>query len=88
MVFELPDEAKKRINALSVQENEKNSEMLKEIIETTIEDKKLQDAVQLYIENKVNQFEAARIAGVSLRKFIQILNKEQKNMLKMAKDCN
>jgi predicted HTH domain antitoxin len=63
----------KEIEALSKTENKTKSFILREVLEKGIKEKKLEIALQKFRDNNVTAWKAARVAGVPLSQFLDIL---------------
>lgn len=74
----LPDNTIKTIEKLSKEEGADKSTVLRKAIEKGLKDWMLEKALALYRDGKVSLWKASEIAGISLRKMIDVL--EEKNI--------
>jgi predicted HTH domain antitoxin len=63
----------KEIEEISRLEKKSRSNVLREVLEKGIKEKKLGIALELFRDNKATAWKAARIAGISLTEFLDIL---------------
>ena len=69
----LPKDVLKGLDALAKAEDKDRSTIIREIINSGIEAKKLEQSIRLYRERKATAWRAASLAGVSLWRFIDVL---------------
>ncbi len=63
----------KEIGKLSKMEKKSKSNVLREIVDKGIKEKKLAVAIEKFRKNEATAWKAARLAGVPLSKFMEIL---------------
>lgn len=73
MSLRLPPELFGRIDEISKKEGRDRSEVIRELLRRGLQDKLVEDAVKLYSEGKVSMWRAAKIAGLSLWEFIELM---------------
>lgn len=73
MTFRLPIEIDIEIERIASKEDTDKSKLLRELITLGVKEKKLKQAIKLYIEGKISLWKAARISEISLWKMIEIL---------------
>lgn len=71
----LPAEIDREIEKLAHINDSDKSKILRELIIIGIRERKIQEAIRLYQEGKVTLWKAARLAGVSLWKMMEIVAK-------------
>lgn len=77
MTFRLPIEIDREIEKISYVEDTDKSKLIRELIVLGMKVKRLEEAIKEYSEGKVSLWKAARMAGVSLWKMIEVI-KERK----------
>lgn len=71
----LPVEIDREIEKLAYIQDSDKSKILRELIIIGIKEKKIQEAIRLFQEGRVTLWKAARLAGVSLWKMMEIVAK-------------
>jgi len=77
MTFRLPLEIDKEIEKIASLEDTDKSKLIRELLIIGIKEKKLKEALNLYIEGKITLWKAASLADLSLWKMIDILEKRK-----------
>ncbi|MBI2045301.1 UPF0175 family protein [Candidatus Pacearchaeota archaeon] len=77
MTFRLPAEVDKEVEKLAFLEDTDKSKLIRELIILGVKEKKLKEALRLYVQGKITLWKAARISGVSLWEMTEIA-KEKK----------
>lgn len=77
MTFRLPIEVDKEIEKLASLEDTDKSKLIRELIVLGIKERKLEEALKLYIQSRISLWKAARLADLSLWKMMEIV-KERK----------
>ena len=72
----LPRETIKKLRELACKEGKDRSTVIREMLENGIEEKSLDQAVELYLKGQVTGWKAAQIAGVSLWNFYKTLGEK------------
>ena len=71
--FRIGEELDDELQKLAEEEGEEKSALIRELIARGIEEKKIDHAVEAYQKGKVSLWKAARLAGLSLWKMMDIL---------------
>lgn len=77
MTFRLPLEIDKEIENLASLEDTDKSKLIRELLKLGIKERKLKEALKLYMEGKITLWKATRLAGISLWKMIEILEERK-----------
>ncbi len=77
MSVRIPDDLEKSLLEFSEKESKPTSEVIRELLEKGLKEKRIELALQLYKEGKVTLWKAATIANVSLWEMVEKL-KERK----------
>lgn len=72
----LPRETIKKLRELACKEGKDRSTVIREMLENGIEEKSLDQAIELYQMGQVTGWKAAQIAGVSLWNFYKTLSEK------------
>ncbi|MEM2925754.1 MAG: UPF0175 family protein [Methanocellales archaeon] len=75
--FRLPLETLEEIEKIAQEESKDKSEFIRELLAFGIREKKIENAIKLYREGKATLWRAARVAGVSLWKMIEIMRERK-----------
>lgn len=75
--FRLPPETLEEIEKIAREESKDKSEFIRELLAFGIREKKIENAIKLYKEGKATLWKAARVAGVSLWKMIEIMRERK-----------
>jgi len=77
MTFRLPLEIDREIEELAVLEDSDKSKLIRELIVLGIKERRLKEAIRLYVEGRISLWKAARLSDISLWKMMDIV-KERK----------
>ena len=77
MTFRLPIEIDKEIEKLASLEDTDKSKLVRELILLGIKERKLEEALNLYIKGKITLWKAARLVDISLWKMMEILGERK-----------
>ena len=77
MSFRLPIEVDKEIEKIAVLEDSDKSKLIRELIVLGIRERKLEEGLRVYQEGRVSLWKAARLAGISLWKMIDIIRERK-----------
>lgn len=77
MTFRLPLEIDKEIEKLASLEDTGKSKLIRELILLGIKERKLEEAIKLYIKGKITLWKAARLVDISLWKMMEILEERK-----------
>lgn len=77
MTFRLPVEVDKEIEELASKEDTDKSKLLRELILLGVKEKRLKEALRLYVQGKITLWKAARISGFSLWEMIEIVRERK-----------
>ena len=77
MTFRLPLEVDMEIKKLSEVEGKDKSKIMRELLVLGIKEKKIEEAIKLYKEGKTTLWKAARLAGISLWKMMEIIRERK-----------
>ena len=69
----LPQEILEKLDDLAKKEHKDRSTLIREILDEGIKDKRIDLAIELYRKSEVTGWQAAKLAGISLRRFHQAL---------------
>lgn len=72
----VPQEDLKEIDFISRLEKKKKAEILREILDLGIKDKKLELALEKFRRKEITAWKAARIATIPLTEFLDVLKEE------------
>jgi predicted HTH domain antitoxin len=72
----LPHEILEKLDDLAQKEHKDRSTLIREILDEGIKDKRIDLAVELYRKAEVTGWQAAKLAGVSLRRFYEALQRK------------
>jgi len=72
----LPEEEYQEITALAKEEHLKKSDVLREVVMRGIKAKQLELAIEKFRKHEVTAWKAARLAGLSLTEFLDLLSRE------------
>jgi predicted DNA-binding protein len=72
----LPHEILKKLDDLAQQEHKDRSTLIREILDEGIKDKRIDLAVDLYKKSEATGWQAAKHAGISLRRFYEALQRK------------
>jgi predicted HTH domain antitoxin len=70
----IPKETAKKLKELAKKENKDRSALMREILEKGVKEKNIDNAIELYKAGEVTGWKAARLAGISLWSFYEILS--------------
>lgn len=73
MSVRIPSEELEEIDKISREKGMKRSDVLREVLRAGIREKKLEIALDKYINYEVTAWKAARLADIPLTKFLEIL---------------
>ncbi len=73
MTFRMPIEIDLEIEKLAKLEDSDKSKLIRELIVLGIKERRIEGALQLYSRRMVTAWKAARIAGIPLTQFLDIL---------------
>ena len=73
LTLRLPEDVLEKIDNIARREGKERSEVIREILKIGLRDKFIEDALKAYKEGKVSIWKAAKIAGLSLWEFVEIL---------------
>ncbi len=79
ITLRLPPKMAKKLQEIAKKEGKDRSTLIRELLESGIKEKSVEQAVELYRTGQVTAWKAAQLAGVSLWAFYKIL--EQKGVL-------
>ncbi len=68
---------RQQLDELSKQEDRDRSEIVRELLQAGLREKKLAHALELYKEGRITLWKAARTAGVSLWRMIDLLRERK-----------
>jgi len=68
----LPQEMLKDIEALAERERVDRSELIRRLLDSALQQRKVEDALEAYRDGKVTLWRAAESAGVSLREMMEL----------------
>lgn len=77
MTFRLPSEIDKEIEKLASLEDTDKSKLIRELLILGIKERRLKEALRLYVEGKISLWKAATLADISLWKIIEILKQRK-----------
>lgn len=77
MSFRLPIEVDKEIEKLAVLEDSDKSKLIRELIVLGIRERKLEESLRAYQEGRISLWKAARLAGISLWKIMDIVRERK-----------
>lgn len=69
----LPSETLRKLGKIADKEGKDRSSLIRELLERGIEEKNLDNAIELYQKGRVTGWKAAQLAGVSLWNFYKVL---------------
>lgn len=72
----LPREVLEKLDDLAQKEHKDRSTLIREILDEGIKEKRIDLAVELYKRGEVTGWQASKLAGVSLRRFYEALQKK------------
>ena len=72
----LPHEILEKLDDLAQKEHKDRSTLIREILDEGIKDKRIDLAVELYKKSEVTGWQASKLAGVSLRRFYEALQRK------------
>ena len=72
----LPHEILEKLDDLAQKEHKDRSTLIREILDEGIKDKRIDLAVDLYKKSEATGWQAAKLAGVSLRRFYEALQRK------------
>ena len=81
----LTEELDKKLKKLAEQEGEDRSTLVRELLLKGLEEKQLEQVLDLYKKGKITMWKAAQIAGISLWKMMEII-KERKIELNYSEE--
>ncbi|ADB58230.1 UPF0175 family protein [Archaeoglobus profundus] len=73
VTLRVPEDMLKKIDEIAKKEGIEKSEVIRELLKIELRNKLVENALKAYRERKVSMWKAAKIAGLSLWKFIEIL---------------
>ncbi len=73
LTLRIPEDMLKMIDEIAEREGKERSEVIRELLNIGLRDKLVEEAIKMYRDGKVSMWKAARIAGLSLWEFIEIL---------------
>ncbi len=77
MTLRIPLEIDKEIEELARIKDTDKSKLVRELIFLGVKEKKLEEAVKLYAHGKITLWKAARLAGLSLWKMIEVMEERR-----------
>ena len=77
LTLRVPEDVLERIDEIAKREGKDRSEVVRELLRIGLRNKLIEDALRMYREGKVSMWKAARIAGLSLWEFIEILKEKE-----------
>lgn len=72
----LPRETIEKLDKLADREYKDRSTLIRELLDTGIHEKDIEHSVEQYVKGQATSWRAAQQAGVSLWRFIEILNEK------------
>jgi predicted HTH domain antitoxin len=72
----LPQEILEKLDDLAQKEHKDRSTLIRELLDEGIKDKRIDLAVELYRKGEVTSWQAAKLAGVSLRRLHEALQRK------------
>ena len=69
----VPEDVLEKIDEIARREGKERSEVIRELLKIGLRDKLIEEALGAYREGKVSMWKAAKIAGLSLWEFVEIL---------------
>jgi len=76
LTLRVPEDLLERIDEIAKREGKERSEVIRELLRIGLRDKLIEDALKAYREGKVSMWKAAKIAGLSLWEFVEILKEK------------
>ena len=73
VTLRVPEDVLKMIDEIARREGKEKSEVIRELLKIGLRNKLVEDALKAYRERKVSMWKAAKIAGLSLWEFIEVL---------------
>jgi predicted HTH domain antitoxin len=73
----LPQEMLKEVERLAEREKVDRSELIRRLLNSALQQKKIEDGLEAYREGAVTLWKAAEIAGVSLREMMELVKEKQ-----------
>ena len=73
VTLRVPEDVLEMIDEIARKEGKEKSEVIRELLKIGLRNKLVEDALKAYRERKVSMWKAAKIAGLSLWEFIEIL---------------
>ncbi len=70
----LPQEILQKLDDLAQKEHKDRSTLIRELLDDGIKDKRIDLAAELYRKGEVTGWQAAKLAGISLRRFHETLH--------------
>jgi predicted HTH domain antitoxin len=72
----LPQEILEKLDDLAQKEHKDRSTLIRELLDKGIKDKRIDLAVELYRKGEVTSWQAAKLAGISLRRLYESLQRK------------